>query len=730
MSWDNLRHAFNRGQALHHQGDLVAAERFYREILRQKPNHFDALHLLGVIALQTRHPEQAVALIGKSIDVNATVSAAHNNLGKAFLDLRQPGDALASFDRAIALEPTLAIAHNNRANALLNLARFEEALASCENAIALEPHLAIAHNNRGMALIDLKHPDEALSSFDRAIALKPDLAIAHNNRGIALVSLGRIQDALASYEKAIALEPDLTLAHNNRGMTLIDLKRPEEALASFDRVISLKPDDPNAWHGRGVAFHNLERYKEAADSFGRTLAIDPNYPFAKGALLHHKMLCCDWNGVDGLIAEITHDVASSQPSATPFGWQGVCASEQNLLLCAQIYNKHNFNSIINNMPLIRQYTNKKIRIGYLSGEFRNQATSTLIVGVLEEHDKNRFEIFAFDNGWDDGSDLRKRINCSVNKIINIRQLSDPSATAAIIENKIDILINLNGYFGEHRMQVFAQRPAPIQVNYLGFPGTLGAEYIDYLIADHHVIRRTHERFYTEKVVYLPDCYQANDSKRKIGTDTFGRKDFELPENCVVFCCFNNSYKILPYIFDLWMRILKEVAGSVLWLLEANQTATSNLRREAKTRGVSPERLVFAKRAPSQLHLARHRLADLFLDTLPYNAHTTACDALWAGLPVLTCLGETFAGRVAGSLLYAVGLPELIMTTTDSYERTAINLAKNPDQLAAIKRKLAENRLTMPLFNTALFTKNIEAAYSEMYRRHRNGLPPDRIIIRN
>ena len=304
-------------------------------------------------------------------------------------------------------------------------------------------------------------------------------------------------------------------------------------------------------------------------------------------------------------------------------------------------------------------------------------------------------------------------------------MSDTSAAAAIFENEIDILVNLNGYFGEERTAVFANRCGAIQVNYLGFPGTLGASYMDYIIADQHVIPEKHKQFYTEKVVYLPNCYQANDSKKKISTYNFTRLEVGLPEKYFVFCCFNNNYKILPDVFDCWMRILKKVDGSVLWLFEDNQISATNLRKEAVARGVSGDRLVFAKRMPLSDHLARHRLADLFLDTLPYNAHTTASDALWAGLPVLTCLGETFAGRVAASLLNAIRLPELITTTLDAYERLAIDLATHPENLSAIKHKLAENRRTTPVFDTKLFTKHIETAYSMMYERYQAGLAPAR-----
>jgi predicted O-linked N-acetylglucosamine transferase (SPINDLY family) len=527
---------------------------------------------------------------------------------------------------------------------------------------------------------------------------------------------------------AIALKPDHAEAQNNRAVALNALKRFDEALASCEKAIALKQDYAEARFNRGLLLDALKRHQEAANAYAEVLKIDPQYPFTKGALLHQKMLSCDWLGTDALIAEIDSDIAAGKPSTEPFGWQGVAKTQRSLQVCAELYNKYKFPA---NIAISRRQTaadRGKIRIGYLSGELREQATSQLIVGVFECHDKSRFEIYGFDNGRDDKSEVRKRINASMHNIIDISRLGDASAAAAIRDTQIDILVNLNGYFGDHRTQVFAQKPAPIQVNYLGFPGTLGASYMDYIIADQTVVPLNHREFYTEKVVYLPDCYQSNDRKKEIGTHLFSRGECGLPQEGFVFCCFNNNYKITPHVFDSWMRILRQIEGSVLWLVEDNADATSNLRKEAEARGVNPERVVFAKRTSLRDHLARHRVADLFLDTAPCNAHTTASDALWAGLPVLTQIGETFTGRVAASLLTAIGLPELITSTPQAYEDLAIELAANSEKLAAIKRKLADNRLTTPLFDTELFTRHIEAAYAAMYERYQAGLSPDHIHV--
>ena len=506
----------------------------------------------------------------------------------------------------------------------------------------------------------------------------------------------------------------------------MDLTRAEEALAACDRAIALNPALAGAWGNRGTVLNLLKRHDEAAEAYRRLLAINPHYPFMKGLYLYQKMYCCDWKGIDGLIAEIGGDITAGRMAAEPFGWQGVATSPQSQQRCAEQFNRKRFPAGIARFP--RPFHHDKIRVGYVSGEFREHATALLMAGVLEHHDRKHFEIFAFDNGWDDQSQTRKRIEAAVHRIVPIRDASDSRAATLVRDCEIDILVNLNGYFGGDRTLLFAQRPAPLQVSYLGFPGTLGADYFDYIIADRHVIPEDHREFYAEKIAYLPDSYQANDRRKEIAPHIFTRAECGLPERGFVFCCFNNNYKILPAVFSAWMRILAKVEGSVLWLLEDNEIAAANLRKEAAARGINPTRLVFAKRLPLSEHLARHRCADLFLDTLPYNAHTTASDALWAGLPVLTSLGGTFAGRVAASLLHAIAVPELITASLPDYEQLAVALASNPAKLAGIKQKLADNRLTTPLFDTARFTRHIEAAFSAIYAQFRAGGTPDHIVI--
>jgi protein O-GlcNAc transferase len=754
--------AASRGRHQEAQRHLHSALAAYDKALQRSPRLAEAWLGRGQLLSQIgRHPE-ALDSFERAIACNPQLGHAHLLRAKLLADNGRFDEALAGIDRLLGLQPNSAHVWVGRGNILFELRRYQEALEAYDRACALGPSLPEAWLGRGNALNELGQYDGSLAAYDRALALNSQLVGAVLGRGNVLNALRRYDDALLAYDKALALVPNLAEAWLNRGNVFNNLNRHDDALAAFDRALTLRPDLAEAWLGRGNVFIFLRRYPDALVSYDKALAIRPNlleaqlgrgnvftltkrhreaanayaevlkieagHPFTKGLFLHQKMLHCDWSGFDSAVDEIEKDVAAGKLSVEPFILQSVSNSPEMLQRCTELYCEARYPA--NAKAGIRRsgIDHKKIRVGYFSGEFREQATSYLIVGALEQHDTFRFEIYGFDNGWDDGSEVRRRINAAVQGMIEIRHLGDSSALAMVEEKQIDIMVNLNGYFGEQRMQLFAHRMAPIQVNYLGFPGTLGANYIDYIIADRFVIPETDKPFYNEKVVYLPNCYQANDSKRKVAAGAPNRLKCGLPARGFVFCCFNNCYKILPDMFDRWMRILSQVDGSVLWLLGTNQETTSNLCREAATRNIDPRRLVFAKHVPPADHLARHALADLFLDTLPCNAHTTASDTLWAGLPLLTCMGGAFSGRVAASLLNAIGLPGLVTTTLADYERTAVELASSPEKLALVKAKLASNRSTAPLFDTKLFTKHLETAYQVMVDRCRAGLEPDHIDI--
>jgi predicted O-linked N-acetylglucosamine transferase (SPINDLY family) len=648
----------------------------------------------------------------------------------AFASFRQGrlDAAERDFRKVLRKDPKHLAALNILAVTLVALKRHGEAEPYLKSALRISATSDATFYNYGLVLKALGRPEEALQRFTESLAINPDNAESWNNRGTVHNDLRDYAMALADFDRALGLNRHHAAALFNKSKSLVELKRYDEALAACDAALALQPDLAEAWFGRGFIFAQMRRPEQAATAFARARQLMPDLPLLKGSLLHQKMLICDWSGTDQLIAEIETDLAARKPAAEPFGWQGIATSERSLQQCAQLYSAARYPAHGQVPRPVMPAPGAKIRIGYLSGEFRQQATSLLLVGVLEHHDRDQFEIFAIDNGFSDGSETRRRIEAAVNGVVDIAGLTDPQAVAAIRDHRIDVLINLNGYFGDGRTGVFARRAAPIQVNYLGFPGTLGANYIDYIIADRHVLPEQHRGFYTEKVAWLPHCYQANDDKKQIAASIPTRQQCGLPAQGVVFCCFNNAYKITPQQFDSWMRILAQVADSVLWLLEDSAAAVANLRREAAARGVDPHRIVFAARLPVPEHLARHRVADLFLDTLPYNAHTTASDALWAGLPVLTCRGETFAGRVASSLLHNLDLPDMIASTPADYERLAIALATDPERLAAVRHKLAANRLTSATFDTGLFTRHLEAAFRAMVERRRAGLTPTHIVV--
>ena len=439
------------------------------------------------------------------------------------------------------------------------------------------------------------------------------------------------------------------------------------------------------------------------------------------------MMACDWSNYDEELFQQFDFLRNNFEVSHPFGFQAICESEQMLQSCATIYSSKNFPDKSHFFLHHFKKITSSVKVGFLCGEFRDHATSHLMIRVWELFNLERFDIFAFDSGWNDSSKYRQRIQKAFgNNFFNIRNQSDEDAASLIHNLNINILINLNGFFGESRQGIFSYKPAPIQVNYLGFPGTIGAPYIDYLIADSTVIPNSSRQFYTEKVVYLPNCYQANDNLRPIICNPPYRSDYGLPENAFVFACFNNNYKITPKFFSLWIDILKNVPHSVLWLIFDNADAKMNLLRFAELSGINKERIIFSERVDLSQHLSRHILADLFLDTLPYNAHTTASDALWAGLPIVTMTGNSFPGRVATSLLYSIGLPELVAKSEDEYKQIAINLAISKNELATLKNKLKINRNNSILFDSKLFTVNFENALLGMVDRYNKNLPPDHI----
>jgi protein O-GlcNAc transferase len=606
---------------------------------------------------------------------------------------KNPENALQLFDRALKVNPRNADILADKGKVLTELGRHHDALPCYKQAISVNPGHGNALHNLGATFLWLKRFDEALAVCDSLLKLIPNHPLAFNNRGEALKGLGRYEDAVASYRKVILLDPQHPEAWRSLGDCLLQLKQYDEAFVAYDKALRLKS---TAFEVESLRFLTKKRL-------------------------------CDWSNYD---ADCSHLIASERNGNNPYATLFVPSSAAQQLEIAKFWISNKFPASAEPVWKGERYNHDRIRVAYLSADFREHPVAFLMAGLPEHHDKSRFEVTAISIGPDDRSEIRRRLMTSFERFIDAKAYHDDQTANLIRSLEVDILVDLMGFTADSRTGIFACRPAPIQVNYLGYPGTMGAPYIDYVIADRTVIPESQEACYTEKVVILPRCYQANDNKRLISERAFTRTELGLPATGFVFCCFNNNYKITPDIFDRWMRILQRVAGSVLWLLEDNATVAVNLRKEAVARAVDPERLIFAKRMPPADHLSRQRCADLFLDTLPYNAHTTASDALWAGLPVVTCRGETFAGRVAASLLQTIGLSELITTTLEDYERLTIELAEHPEQLSTVKEKLANNRLTTALFDTRAMTQHIEAAYATMNKRHRAGLLPEGMVVPN
>ena len=757
-----INQMFQQAIGLHQKGMLIEAQRIYEQILKLQPKNFNVLDLLATISAQNKRFEEAVDLWSKAIKCNSNDAATFSNRGLALHELKKFEAAIASYDQAIKIKPDFVQAYYNRGNTLKEIKQFENAIASYDHAIKIKPDFVQAYYNRGNTLKEIKQFEQAIINYNKAISLKPDNAEAYNNLGLALQKLKQYDQAIINHNKAISLKPDNAEAYNNLGLALQKLKQYDLAIVNYNKAISLKPDNADAYNNLGFLFDELKkvdqamicyqkalnikpdfaeaynnlggllselkRYDEALIQFNQSININPEIDFLLDNLIHTKMQLCDWDRIDDLTNQIIENTFKYNKISNPFV---LLALTDNLNLhkqSARIYAETRYPEN-KNLPSLTQYPkHHKIRIGYFSADFREHPVSYLTAELFEIHNRDQFEIIAFSFGINTQDPLRRRLEKGFDQFIDVKEKTDLEIAILARKMEIDIAVDLGGFTSDCRTEIFALRAAPIQLSYIGYLGSMGTNYFDYLIADQTLIPQNYQHFYAEKILYLPS-YQANDSKREISNKHFTRSELELPSNGFVFCCFNSVYKITPRTFNSWMQILKAVKDSVLFLLDENQTATSNLKKQAKLSGVEESRLIFAKPLPLPEYLARYRIANLFLDTLPYNAGTTASDALRMGLPVLTLMGKSFASRMASSLLNAVGLPELITTNQNAYESLAIELATQPNKLEAIRTKLVNNLPNSPLFNAKLFTQHLESAYQSIYQRYQDNLSPDHINIK-
>jgi protein O-GlcNAc transferase len=708
-------------------GQFEAAIKCYEMVLAIKPDFEEAHNNLGVAFLNLNQFDEAVKSYKAAIKIKPDFVEAINNLGIGFFNLSQMEDAIKCYEKAIAIQPGFVKAHNNLGNALMESELLEEAVKSYKIALKLEPEFVEAINNLGITFYKLHQLDDAMSWYERALVFDPGFADAHNNIGAVFLELGQFDEAVKSYKAALKLKPDFVEAINNLGITFFKLHQLDDAIRCYERAITIKPDYVDAHANLATALKDLKRFDEVMAIYDSEVILNSKLDFIFGEVLHTKMLLCIWDDLPIRLNELTKKINNREMVVSPFPLLALIDDPEIQRKTAEIYaDKHYPQNY--SLPKIGVYSrHSKIRIGYFSADFKKHPVASLTAELYELHDRSQFEIHAFSFGPNTNDEMNLRIKAGVDHFHDVHPLPYRDIAMLARSLEVDIAVDLGGFTKDSRTEVFAISAAPIQISYIGYLGTMGATYYDYLIADQVMIPENKQKYYSEKIVYLPS-YQVNNSKEPLPEIVFTRKDLGLPETGFVFCCFNNSYKFTPTTFDSWARILKKVDGSVLLIFADNDKAKKNLTKEIILRGIQPNRIIFGKRMAKLEYLARYQVADLFLDTLPYNAGATASDALRMGLPVLTCLGNSLVSRMGASLLNAVNLPELVKSTQKEYELFAIELAMNPEKLKIIKNKLASNLPSALLYDTPLFTRHLESAYLAMYDRYQKGQNSDHIYV--
>jgi len=719
---------FNLANVLEQNGALDEAVASFEKVIALRPDYTAAHYNLGVVLQNKGEFDKAAVHYRMALAQNPDYAEAHNNLGAV---LQAGGDlfsAQSHFIRAVEINPDYAEAHNNLGGSYQRLGAREDALASFARAFACQPDYAEAYYNHASALRSGGELAEAAAGFAKALEVKPDYADAHNGLGVVLKEQGALDDAIAQFSRVLELDPGHAEAHNNLGVALESKGDSDESATHYIRAVEINPDYADAHNNLGLALQNSDAIDESVASYENALAIKPDHHVARTMKLHQQAHMCDWTAMREDAALIPK-LGVEGDSVPPFAMLVMDDDPGRNLLRAERHALEKFDRRALPASAQPKAPSERLRIGYFSADFHNHATMHLMVRLFAVHDRENFEIYAYSFGPDTGDEMRKRVVATVDRFRDVSDATDEAVARLAREDAIDIAVDLKGYTQDARPNIFAYRAAPVQISYLGYPGTLGAPFMDYIVADDMVIPPAQRHNYSEKIITLPNCYQINDNRRAISERAMKRSEFGLPDDAFVFCCFNANYKITPDVFDIWMRLLNRIEGSVLWLLKSNEWAEGRLHAEAEARGVDRHRIVFAERVDQHEHLARCRLADLFLDTFACNAHTTASDALWAGLPLVTRPGQGFPARVAASLLRAVGLPDLITATDADYETLACELASRPDRLRAVRERLVENRTTEPLFNTELTARHLEEAYRQAHKLYSDGEIPAHITVR-
>jgi protein O-GlcNAc transferase len=707
----------------HYQlGQLNQAISIASNLVRLYPDALILHEVLGASNLGLGNAEQAIKNYQKVIQLNPKHTDAYNNIGIVYFEQGNFSQAVESYEKVVELEPSFADAHYNLGNALKELGEIEKAIFSFRSALKINPNDVEVISNLGAALKDYGELDQAYYCYAKALEINPYYAPAHNNMGNVSQDRGDTDAAINSYKQAIKINPKYAEAFNNMGTALQDKGDISASIESYKNAIKIRPNYAEAHNNIGTALQEQGQVTQAINSYDQAIKIKPDYEAALIQKLYQKAHICDWREIikDG---ELIAKLGFSNQGVEPFCFLPLEDAPKRQKKRAELYADRTFKQI----PLLSLQRSlqkiNKIKIGYFSRDFRPHPVAYLMAKVFESHDRNFFTVYGYSLGLTNDSDMKQRLTKAFDVFTDVKDMNDKEIALLARQDKIDIAIDLSGYTQQNRSGIFAYRAAPVQINYLGYPGTMGAPFIDYIIADQNLIPETSQQYYSEKPIYLPHHYQAQDDTLPIANNALSRSDLGLPKNGFVFCAINNSYKITPNEFNIWMTLLKKVKNSFILLLETNKWVKNNLHMEAAKRGVSCDRLIFVQKVPHEKYLAQFQLADLYLDTFIYNAGATASNALWAGLPVLTKTGNSYASRMASSLLMSIGLPELITNTSSGYEKLALEISSEPERLDSIKRKLHRNRLSKPLFNTKLFTTHLEEGYRIAYNRHRDGKEP-------
>ena len=746
---------------LYNQGQFSTVVNQAKTLAEKYPKSFIIWNILGASTAQIGMIDKSIESYKKAISIKPDYIEAYINMGLAYQHLGKLEEAIEEFKKALLVKPDYTEAYSNMGNAFLEQGKLEEAIDAYKTVLSLEPDYAEAFNNMGNALQGQDKLEEAIEVYNKALFIKPDYPEAYSNMGNALQAQGKLEEAIEAYNKALSLKPNYTKAYINMGAAFQGRGKLEEAIKAYKKALLLKSDSVEAYINLSIALHGQGKLQEAMEACNKSISIDPyyaeaynymgkilkdqgdistaidnfkqalkirpNYEFARVNKLFNQACICDWTGIEE-DRKLIPTIGISDQHIIPGMMTTFEDAPERQKIRAELYAKNTIKQKTILMPPIPIQKPKRLRVGYFSSDFRQHAVMYVMADIFDAHDRDQFEIYGYSFGPNDNSNLRKRITNSFDVFHDVREMSYQDIALLARQDKIDIAIDINGYTKLCRPNIFAYRAAPIQIHFWGSGNTSGANFIDYVIVPDMGVPEEYKHHWSEPIIRLPFWCQARYKDNYISERHITRKDMGLPEQGFVFCSFNNNYKLSPVEFDIWMRLLKKVENSVLWIYKSNKWVEKNLQKEALKRGVDTGRLVFAEKVPHPDHLARQKLADILVDTFNSNAGVTAGDALWVGLPLVTKLGKGYSARAGGYMLASIELPELITKTEQEYEALLLDLATNPKRLSAIKEKLATNRLTTPLFNPNHFTKHLENGYQQAYQRYFDRKDPEAISV--